>query len=357
MGNSYTADRLANSPEVLWACFSSNSGPPRLGKDVDSTKGVMRAKTTILAGLLTLWHPLAGAAQQRTDVRPTFRASVDRVTVAATVRDRRGRPVTSLTAEDFHLLDNGQPRQILEFERESAPISVAVLVDISGSMDVAFKRGAASEAARHFLAWMTPGVDRVGLYTFDTELEEVQPLEAAPGHLIERMDTLQAWGKTKLFDAIAEAGRRLANSGAARRAVVVLTDGDDNASALTADAVSKIASSIDVPVYVVVIVSPLDRVGQSSSSVIDPQLARQRDGALGDLARWTGGDFVAPVTSAETSTAARQIVNELRQQYLIAFEPSRQPGWHPLELRTRQTNLVVRARSGYVVSGGPADRQ
>jgi Ca-activated chloride channel homolog len=317
----------------------------------------MRFRIALLVGLVAVWHPLTGLAQQPTDLRPTFRAAVDRVTVAATVRDRRGRPVTSLKAEDFHLLDNGQPRTILEFQRDAAPINLAILADVSGSMDVAFKRGTARQAASSFLSWLTPGQDRVGLYTFDTVLEEVQPLEAAPGRLLERMDTLQAWGKTKLFDAIAEAGRRLAKSGAPRRAVIVLTDGDDNASRLSPAEVSAIASGIDVPVYVFVIVSPLDRVGQSGSSVIDPHLAQQRDGALGNLARWTGGDFVAPVSPADTSAAARQIVAELRQQYLIAFEPSPQPGWHPLELRTRQTNLVVRARNGYVVSGGPAERQ
>ena len=109
-----------------------------------------------------------------------------------------------------------------------------------------------------------------------------------------------------------------------------------------------------MPVYIIVIVSPLDRVGKSSNSVIDPQLALYRDGALGDLARWTGGDIVLPVTAADASTATRQIVTELREQYLIAFEPQREPGWHPLELRTTKTNLVVRARSGYLVRAQPA---
>ena len=170
------------------------------------------------------------------------------------------------------------------------------------------------------------------------------------------MDTLVPWGRTSLFDAIADTGRRLAASGAPRRAVVVLTDGDDNASHLTPAEVSGIASSIDVPVYVLVVVSPLDRIGQSSASVIDPHLAEQRDGALGNLARWTGGDILTPVAPADTAAATRQIVAELRQQYLMAFEPSRQPGWHPLELRTRQANLIVRARSGYVVPGAATDR-
>jgi VWFA-related protein len=128
--------------------------------------------------------------------------------------------------------------------------------------------------------------------------------------------------------------------------VVVLTDGADNASNLTPAYVSGFASSIDVPVYVVLIISPLDRMDKA---VVQEGLATHRDGALGDLARWTGGDIHVPVTDTEITSATRQIVSELRQQYVIAFEPRQQPGWHRLELRTRQPNLVVRARSGYVV--------
>lgn len=311
----------------------------------------MRLLATTLTLALTAAAPVMGVAQ---DPRPTFRAAVDRVTVAATVRDKRGRPVTTLKVADFHLLDNGQPQQILEFARDKAPMSIALLADFSGSMDVAAKRGASRDVVEQMMAWLTTGEDRVGLYAFDQGLEEVQPLEPAPGRILEKMDRLEPWGKTRLFDAIAETGRRLASSGAGRRAVVVLTDGDDNASQLTPAEVSAVASSIDVPVYIIVIVSPLDRVGKTSNSVIDPQLAQHRDGALGDLARWTGGDIVLPVTPAEASAATRQIVTELREQYLIAFEPRREPGWHPLELRTTKTNLVVRARSGYLVRSQPA---
>ena len=107
----------------------------------------------VLTGLLAAGHPLTGSAQEPTG-RPTFHASVDRVTMSATVRDKRGRPVTTLKAEDFHLLDNGQPQRILEFQRDAAPMSLAILADISGSMDVAGKRAAAREAARQLLSWL-----------------------------------------------------------------------------------------------------------------------------------------------------------------------------------------------------------
>jgi len=314
----------------------------------------MRLLPYALIGLLTAFsaQPAAMAKQDPTG-RPVFRAAVDRVTVAVTVRDKRGRPVTTLTANDFNLIDNGKPQPILEVHRDTTPVALAILADISGSMEVAGKRDAVREAARQLVGFLTAGEDKVGLYAFDTQLDEVQPLEVAPSRLVDRLEHLEPWGRTKLFDAIAETGQRLAQSGAARRAVVVLTDGDDNASQLSAGEVSAIASGIDVPVYVLVIVSPLDRVGQTTASVIDPHLAEQRDGMLGNLARWTGGDILLPVGPVELTSATKQIVQELRQAYLIAFEPGHEPGWHPIDLKTRKSELTVRARSGYLVSDRP----
>jgi hypothetical protein len=130
---------------------------------------------------------------------------------------------------------------------------------------------------------------------------------------------------------------------------VVLTDGDDNASKLTAAEVTGIASAIDVPVYIVVVVSPLDVAGRGTNR--DQELARLLSGRLGDLARLTGGEIFAAVGPSQTSQATRQIVNELRHQYWIAFEPDARPGWHPIDLRTRDRHHVVRARSGYRVEG------
>jgi Ca-activated chloride channel homolog len=302
-----------------------------------------------LVGLLgfILATPLAGAAQTQ-EPRATFRSSVSRVAVAATVRDRRGRPVNTLKVQDFELFDGNARREIVEFRTERTPVSLALLADYSGSMDVAEKRAALREVARHLVSWLEP-TDRVGLWAFDQYLDELQPFAPAPGQVLEKLDTIRPFGKTKLFDAVAEAGKRLAAEGGPRRAVVALTDGVDNASAMSVAQVSALASAIDVPVYVILVISPFDR---AERSVIDEEhLEAQLEGRVGELARMTGGEIFAAVGPAQTSLAARQIVTELRHQYLLAFEPSTQPGWHPIQLRTRDKDLVVRARSGYVVPG------
>lgn len=277
----------------------------------------------------------------------TFKGGVDLVTVSAVVRDHKGRVVTDLTRADFELLDAGERRTITDFRSERAGVSVALLFDVSGSMQVADKIEAARRAARHVLAWLKPAEDELGVYAFDSGLRQLQAF--APyredATLERSMVGLAPFGMTSLHDAIAATAKELAVRPYAHRAVVVLTDGVDNNSRLSPGEVSGIASSIDVPVYILAVVSPLDQPGAASAVSSERPLPV---GDLADLARWTGGEFFVSSVPAQTSVAARQIVEELRHQYVLAFEPASRPGWHPLEVRTRGKQLVVRARSGYM---------
>ena len=134
------------------------------------------------------------------------------------------------------------------------------------------------------------------------------------------------------------------------RALLVITDGVDTGSRLTAAEVSAIASSIDVPVYLLTVVTPVDHSGGEFELTSDGRTARTA--TLADLARWTGGDMRVPSTPAHISLAVQDLFTELRHQYLISFEPGDRPGWHPLEIRTRKRGLVVHARGGYM--SGPS---
>jgi Ca-activated chloride channel family protein len=153
------------------------------------------------------------------------------------------------------------------------------------------------------------------------------------------------FGATSLHDAIAQTAQRVGEREGRRRAVVVLTDGADNASRMRPEDVSAIASAIDVPVYIFGIVASIDNPSQEMSTLPDRSAL---GGPLTELAAWTGGHVFMASTPAQRSVAARQIVDELRHQYLIAFESSGTPGWHPLVVRARNKDLTVRARSGYI---------
>lgn len=284
-----------------------------------------------------------------------FKTSIDLVTVSAVVRDKKGRVVKNLGRTDFQLFDGGRQRPIAEFRPDEAPVSVALLFDASGSMQVASKIDEARAAARQVLAWLQPGRDEVGVFSFDSRLRELQPFafrNSDPQEVNNSITGIEPFGMTSLHDAIAATSQLVARRRNAHRAVIVFTDGVDNNSRLSPPEVSGIASSIDVPVYIVAVVSPLDHPGVASAVHSERPLPV---GDLADLARWTGGELFLSSTPAHTSTAAREIVNELRHQYLIAFEPTGAAGWHPLELRARRGDLVVRARSGYIAGPGPKD--
>lgn len=277
--------------------------------------------------------------------RPTFRAGVEMVTISAVVRDHKGRIVQDLKQSDFQLIDNGRPRQIADFRADRAPISLALLFDTSGSMQVAYKADAARAVAAQLLAWTQAGQDEVAVFSFDKTLREIQPFTRDGAVIRQSLGHVEEpYGQTSLHDAIAETARRVAARGGSHRGVVVLTDGVDTSSRLTPAEVSGIASAIDVPIYIVAVVSPLDHAGQASAVVAGKA---SPTGELTDLAQWTGGDMFVSSAPAQSSLAARQIVDELRHQYLIAFEPAGKPGWHPLEVRLRDRHLSVRARGGY----------
>ncbi len=297
----------------------------------------------MLIGALVADAAGAGALRQQTRETPTFRSAVDLVRVAAVVRDRKGRFVDTLTARDFEVLDADEPRPIVDFRAESAGISVALLFDMSGSMEVGVAD--AREAGVHLLSWLDASLDEAAVYMFDTDLIEVLPFTAGVRVLPPALTAHVPFGATSLHDAIARTARRVAGREGRRSGVVVLTDGNDNASRLTPAEAAAIASEIDVPVYVLGIVRSIDNPGRGNSAVPPGQSALT--GPLSDLAAATGGRVAVASSPAERSLAARDIVGELRHQYFIAFESSGRPGWHPLVVRTRRQDLVVRARNGY----------
>lgn len=274
----------------------------------------------------------------------TFHSAVDLVRITAVVRDRKGRFVQDLSAHDFEVFDTGQPKPITDFRQDLSGVSIALLFDVSGSMES--KLGPAREAATHVLSWLGHDGDEAAVFTFDTHLDEITPFTTGLRSLPAAMSTVVPFGATSLDDAIARTAERSGAREGRRRAVVVLTDGNDNASRLTPSEVSGIASAIDVPVYIFGIVPAIDNPSASIASSSADRSALS--GPLADLARWTGGRVFFASTPAERSQAARQIVDELRHQYLLAFESSGKPGWHPLVVRAHDKDLVVRARSGYV---------
>jgi Ca-activated chloride channel family protein len=277
-----------------------------------------------------------------------FKSTIDLVSVTAIARDENGRPVKGLRKNDFVVLEKGQPRPIVDFTfSDAGEISLTILFDSSGSMRQPAQLEAGRQVVKHVLSWIKPRIDEVSLYSFDKELRQEVDFTKNPDEVRDALAGLEPMGSTSLYDAVADAARESALRPSPRRAVIVVTDGLDTSSTMTAAEVSSLASSIDVPVYVIAVVNPIDHPGteRAVGGMAQSQVANN----LTSLADWTGGGISIASTPAHISVAARTIVTELRHQYLLAFEASRVPGWYPLEIRAVQKkNVRIRARSGYI---------
>ena len=219
---------------------------------------MMRGKLiTVLFGVSLFLDATASsvsnAAQQPQG--PTFKSSVDLVRVGAIVRDRKGHFVTDLGVRDFTLFDDGVARPIADFRHDQAGVSVALLFDVSGSMEA--RMANAREAASHVLAWLD-AADEAAVFTFDTHLDEVKPFTAGLQELPSKLSSVKPFGATSLNDAIAATAKRTTSPDGRRRAVIVFTDGNDNASRLRPSEVSAVARDIDVPIYIIAIVPAID---------------------------------------------------------------------------------------------------
>jgi Ca-activated chloride channel family protein len=327
------------------------------GKAIDIDLMHMRKMVTpaivglAFAASAALSAQTAPPAPQQSAGQAIFKAGVEAVTVSVAVRDESGHVVKGLKKTDFEIYDSGFRKEMKDFYVGDAPISLALLLDISGSMAVGGNMDRAREAVAVATMSLRDGRDEAALFTFDSELREVVSFTTDVNHIHKVNLKGKPWGQTSLYDAVAQAARAVAERQTRHRAVLVITDGVDTGSRLTAPQVSGIASSIDVPVYMLRVVNPLDHPG-GELEVIETDGRAVQQATLADLARWTGGDMRVASVPAHTSVAIQDLFEELRYQYLISIEPGARPGWHPLEVRTRKKNLVVHSRGGYVA--GPS---
>jgi len=303
-------------------------------------KASLHGSAALVAFALTLTLSSAPlGAQEQDAAQPRFRARVDVVTIAAVVRDKQGRVVPSLSKDDFTVLDGGQPRPIVEFQPDAnGPISVALLMDGSGSMRQA--SAISKRVGETLLMLLNAQCDEVALMRFDTRLVTHGTFTNGFSRVRMRLDEVETWGATSAYDAIAGAAGKVAEHTRKRRAVVVVTDGSDNWSTYSPEHVAWIASTIDVPIYVLAVTPGTQGTTETQAG----------GGELGNLARATGGDYYAADTETRQAMALGRILEDLRHQYLIAIEPSGVSGLRSLEIRTRKPSLKVRARQWYAAT-------
>jgi Ca-activated chloride channel homolog len=268
--------------------------------------------------------------------QPAFKSSVQSVVIYATVRDASGRPVPDLTQDDFELIDNGKPVAITTFSNDRQPLTVALMLDMSGSMNPSVLR--VRDSTLRFIDALLPE-DRVRICTFGAEIS-ISPILTGDKGVLTRITREELWpgGGTPLWNAVYAGMESLAGE-SGRRVVLALTDGID------ADRLPGWKGNFgDVRSRATREGFMLYMIGMESGALrADP---KQEIAVLLDE---TGGAHFNVKDSDDLGQTFTRVAEELRRQYLIGFVPAVVDGReHRLDLRVKKAGLQARARKTYV---------
>ncbi|HYO82839.1 MAG TPA: VWA domain-containing protein [Bryobacteraceae bacterium] len=298
-----------------------------------------RRSTTLAVHSLALTASLW--AWQSKDTDPVFRVDVRLVRLLATVKDNHGRPVAGLTEKDFSIRDNGVAQSISLFERQTAqPLSVAVLLDVSGSAakEMKYQTDAVHRFVKALFGEGNPE-DRAALFAFNWQVERTVGFTRNTTRFIEGMKRLKPEAGTSMYDAILLASEELEER-EGRHVLVVVTDGADTVSGTNYAAALRAAHKADAVVYPILSVPITNEAGRNVGG----------ENALTTIAHSTGGRLFAPGTNG-LDQAFADILRDLRTQYLIGYYPRGVPRtkepYHRVEVQMQNPALHVITRSGY----------
>ena len=280
----------------------------------------------------------------------SFSARSDLVVCSATAVDGKGRPVTDLRREDFRVFDEGKLQPIAQFHSgRGLPARILLLVDASGSMNEERKVANARWAAARILEALSPE-DQVAVAGFDSRYWGVVAFTRDRETVRTGIESITPFGSTALHDSLDKAARDIASHGEGRRAVVVLTDGLDNSSQRTSEEVIARSRALDVPIYSVSVISPLD--DPASSSFLGKKEAGQVAAATEMLERYaalSGGMAFRVSNPAALRQAADRIAGELKHQYRLGWDAPQGPArFRRVVVQSTRKGVTVRTRSGYM---------
>jgi VWFA-related protein len=259
----------------------------------------------------------------------TLKVDVNLVNIFATVKDQQGNFVTNLTKDDFRVYEDDQPQDVQIFERQDkVDSSIGLAMDTSGSMvDIIpfMTRG-----IRDFTRAL-PRTDDYFVVSFGTNVRLVHTSSQPRKDLEDALTKVRAFGTSSLYDGLLYSMERLERSDRPRKALIVFTDGDDNASNVSHSQVVEEVQSSAVLLYFIAIGSPV----LVDSHTLEP---------LSDL---SGGRTLYISKQEAVSPVMEQIRAELSQQYYLAYYVSKRPGFHRLRVEVPGRSLRVRAKTGY----------
>ena len=298
---------------------------------------------------------------QEVDQDDVLRIDTELVTLTATVTDARGRYVSNLQQNDFTVYEDGIKQAVAYFNSgDRVPVSLGILFDTSGSMSD--KIEGVRDAVEHFVKSVSPG-DEIFLVRFSDDAEMVQDFTDERGRILRAVENLQPQGSTALYDAIVLGLQRVAEGKHRKRALLLLTDGNDTASSAKFDAVVALARRSEVLIYALGIGhgergsfghDVLGNIFGRAKDEVDMKVLNTFSDATGARAYFLenahrgGRDLI--------DEAAVEVANELKQQYTLGYRPTnrnRDGSFRQIKVETADKSFRVRTKRGYYAPRGP----
>ena len=277
----------------------------------------------------------------------TFRKKVEEVVLHATVVDQKQRLVSGLRQNDFTVYEDGRPMAITSFHQEDIPVAIGIVIDNSGSMRD--KRQKVNQAAINLVRASNPQ-DELFVVNFNDEYYLDQDFTSDINKLREGLEHIESRGGTALYDAVVASADHLAKGARLdRRVLLVVTDGEDNASQESLEQCVRRLQNLNGPtVYAIGLLG-------------DDREAHRAKRALTALAVQTGGVAYFPKDLNEVDNISRQVAHDIRNQYTIGYKPvdPDRPGYRKVNVEVHAPgykHLVVRTRSGYYAGQERASR-
>jgi Ca-activated chloride channel family protein len=277
-----------------------------------------------------------------------FQSGVDLISVTATVVDREGHPVVGLPRDAFEIFEDGERQTIAQFTNERAPVSLAVLLDVSDSM-FGQRLVDARAAVERFLFDLLDEEDEFSVVAFNHEPLALTGWTQAPDVVARAMGALRPSGSTALYDAILTALPMMGTRARQRAAVLIISDGADTASDARLRDVRAALVRTDAFVYAIAMDPPARRAINETVNVT----------ALNEITGGSGGNTEVVHEPAGLLAATARIAEELNSQYVLGYHTQRPPDgkYRTIRVRTSNPDYRVRARRGYIAEGrNPATR-
>jgi Ca-activated chloride channel family protein len=281
----------------------------------------------------------------------SYDVAVTAISIAVSVQDRGGRHITDLTEEDFVIYEDDEKKNITYFSHDyEAPLSLTVLLDVSGSMALQDKLAESKEALRYMINSLLQDRDEVALLIFaDGEVEIASNFSRDKSGFLSVLDRTEAYGQTALNDAVGVSPDFANRGNNEKRALLLITDGIENDSEYSPETAIEVARRVDVPIYTIGYKIPLNEQflkkykrseGLTASGIID---------SLEKFSTATGGKAFFVDQTLDLKNALRLIKLELSHQYILGYTSYSNPDndYRKIRVVTSKKRYRVRTREGY----------